>query len=141
MKFVIEDANEIGDDEILGDLMEIETIIFINQSRANKDALIAVTTKKYKDKTEKEILEKIKIYERENELGRPYLRHNGPEASKIKQKKEITKKPSPNLEPEVEFDDDDKEYIRMMQEAAEKRRKEKKVAQDKSQDKKKRKNT
>ena len=133
---VIDDAKEAWDDEILGDLMELETIVFINQSRANKDSLIVVTTKDKKDKTEKDILNKLKMHERDNELGRPYLRYNDPEAAKIKREEKPTKKPLTRTtpKPEVEFDEDDLEYIRMMQEVAETRRQAKAVAKEKHSD-------
>ena len=134
---VIDDAKETWDDEILGDLMELETIVFINQSRANKDSLIVVTTKDKKDKTEKDILNKLKMHEQDNELGRPYLRYNDPEADKIKREEKPAKKPaiSTTPKPEVEFDEDDLEYIRMMQEVAEKRRQAKAAAKKKQSDK------
>ena len=117
---IVEDA--LGDDELLGDIMDLEDVTFVNKSKANKDSFIVITTKEKRGKTEKEIVDIIKkpAYSRRSEEGRPYLRYNDPDITNRKVPQEKEKKIV--IEIPEEFDEIELEYMKKIKEKAQARR-------------------
>ena len=122
----VDDALE--DDELFMDMIELETIIFINKSRANKNSFIVVTTKEKREKTEEDLLQILKkpAYSRRSKVGRPYLRYNDPDfTNPINTQKEEKQQKDETAQ---KFDDIELEYMKRIKAKAEARRNKRKEA-------------
>ena len=115
---VIDEIDE-DDQDIIGEIMELESVIFINRSRAIENSLVVITNKDKKMKTEQDIITILKKHRSNNEIGRPFLRHNDPDAPE----RTVPKKPTKvDNSQQVKFDDDEQKYINMIMEVINKKK-------------------